>query len=330
MKPLKDWNTLDRGYRFGVKTSYSNFHLGLDVLCAMETQLYAPCDGFVSHWQGHDGGNMIYLKTAGEPFLIRFLHLSNFGKSGSVKGGEVIGYTGNSGLSTGPHLHVDVSKGELKLYDIRNFIDPEKFFMTIKIATIGMPEEVFSEFRDKVRELGGFDLQRTEYEYPIQGDHAGQDLAQFIVNTIYPKEKYVFLYVNSTFSWQLSWYYPKLNKCISSVTSAAKSNDLAFELSHDLIDWFNENRDSLPSIQDLDWNSPTDDMIRAKFNLVAPYLGEDEDIVMTEQEVTLEYNLAFYRDPTPDELAYWSGKPLVEYLKQAVKDRAAFLAQKVQ
>jgi len=48
---------------------------------------------------------------------------------------------------------------------------------------------------------------------------------------------------------------------------------------------------------------------------------------MTEQEVTLEYNLAFYRDPTPEELAYWSGKPLVEFLKAAIKDRTEFLSR---
>ena len=52
--------------------------------------------------------------------------------------------------------------------------------------------------------------------------------------------------------------------------------------------------------------------------------------LMTEQEVTWEYNLAFFRDPTPQELAYWMGKPLAEFLKVAIKDRASYLAGKVQ
>lgn len=46
---------------------------------------------------------------------------------------------------------------------------------------------------------------------------------------------------------------------------------------------------------------------------------------MSEDEVTKQYVLAFYREPSADELAYWTGKDLGDFLSTAIKDRAAFL-----
>ena len=46
---------------------------------------------------------------------------------------------------------------------------------------------------------------------------------------------------------------------------------------------------------------------------------------MSQEEVKLQYALAFYRAPDADELAFWSGKPLLLFLKTAIGDRANFL-----
>lgn len=48
---------------------------------------------------------------------------------------------------------------------------------------------------------------------------------------------------------------------------------------------------------------------------------------MTQEEVIDEYRFAFYRLPDAGELAYWTGKPLKDFLKTAISDRAAFLSQ---
>jgi murein DD-endopeptidase MepM/ murein hydrolase activator NlpD len=48
-------------------------------------------------------------------------------------------------------------------------------------------------------------------------------------------------------------------------------------------------------------------------------------IRMTKEEVRNLYRLAFYREPDAGELTYWEGKPLGEFLKAAIVDRAAFL-----
>ena len=55
------------------------------------------------------------------------------------------------------------------------------------------------------------------------------------------------------------------------------------------------------------------------------YISFQDD--MTEQEVKHIYALAFYRPPDAGELSFWVGKPLAEFLKTAIKDRAEFLNQ---
>lgn len=53
----------------------------------------------------------------------------------------------------------------------------------------------------------------------------------------------------------------------------------------------------------------------------------DLDKKMTAQDVKMLYALAFYRTPDDKELAFWTGKQLHDFLKQAMLDRSAFLAQ---
>ena len=127
-KPLTYWDTLKRGYTFGVKTFYSSFHLGLDIICPVGSILYAWDEiEVVKTMRGVQGGNTIWAKCDGK--LIRFMHLSKMSPVGKYHEGDAIGTTGNTGLSTGPHLHVDIStNGTLDLNNRANFEDPEKYF----------------------------------------------------------------------------------------------------------------------------------------------------------------------------------------------------------
>ena len=54
-----------------------------------------------------------------------------------------------------------------------------------------------------------------------------------------------------------------------------------------------------------------------------PLISFDE--LMTEEEVKKQYALSFYRAPDAGELAHWTGRPLLEFLNTAIKDRAEFL-----
>ena len=117
------------GYRFKERTFYGTKHLGTDYRAKSGTECYAPFDGVITYeGYGVQGGNTIWFKPNGRDVIIRLMHLSKFKASGKVKKGQVIALTGNTGLLTkAPHLHIDISKGTVKLNDINNFLDPEKY-----------------------------------------------------------------------------------------------------------------------------------------------------------------------------------------------------------
>ena len=151
--PLKAWKTAKRGYGFGVKTSYSNFHLGIDHLVPTGTPVYAPTDGMVvGVMYGKQGGNTVWFKMNNGK-LVRFLHLSVFKcKMNQVcKQGTLLALTGNTGeLSTGAHLHTDVSKnGHLDLNNHANFENPDVTFQLANVHPVdtryGQPLNVLAE-----------------------------------------------------------------------------------------------------------------------------------------------------------------------------------------
>jgi murein DD-endopeptidase MepM/ murein hydrolase activator NlpD len=88
------------------------FHTGVDISCSIKTPIRATADGVVSHsgWI-RDSGNVVILEH-GCGFLSVYAHnTSNAVKVGQkVKRGDIIGYVGSTGKSTGPHVHYEVWK----------------------------------------------------------------------------------------------------------------------------------------------------------------------------------------------------------------------------
>lgn len=128
MFPLKTRKVY--GYVFGQKTWYTGKHLGVDYSASKGTELYAPSDGTIlSQTKGVQGGNTILFKPKGKNVVMRFMHLNDFAThGGAVKSGQVIAHTGNTGaLTTGAHLHIDISKNALNINNFANFLDPEKY-----------------------------------------------------------------------------------------------------------------------------------------------------------------------------------------------------------
>jgi murein DD-endopeptidase MepM/ murein hydrolase activator NlpD len=85
-------------------------HNGIDLGCPMSTTLLAPADGVVEYEGRFSGyGNMLMLQC-GQHMTLVFGHLKSFiaKKGQSVKRGQVIALTDNTGWSTGPHLHFEV------------------------------------------------------------------------------------------------------------------------------------------------------------------------------------------------------------------------------
>lgn len=86
------------------------FHRGVDISCSYGHGILAPADGTVTYASFYSGyGRMIVIEH-GHGIATRYGHLSQFAVASGqrVKRGDVIGYVGMSGRSTGPHLHYEV------------------------------------------------------------------------------------------------------------------------------------------------------------------------------------------------------------------------------
>ncbi len=100
------------GYRTHPITRKRELHRGTDLKAKMKTPVYATADGVVEFAGSHNTkgyGRLIILDHA-YGFRTLFGHLSRIAvRNGQVvKKGDLIGYTGNSGISNGPHLHYEV------------------------------------------------------------------------------------------------------------------------------------------------------------------------------------------------------------------------------
>lgn len=83
-------------------------HLGVDYAAPTGTPVVAVGDGVVTHAAWGGGGGKTVKVTHNSNYKTAYLHLSRYGegiRAGSVvKQGQIIGYVGSTGLSTGPHL----------------------------------------------------------------------------------------------------------------------------------------------------------------------------------------------------------------------------------
>ncbi len=91
---------------------YSRMHKGLDFAAPYGTPIMASGDGVVEY-AGRNGGYGKYIRIRhANEYKTAFGHMSSFAqgiKNGvRVKQGEIIGYVGSTGISTGPHLHYEV------------------------------------------------------------------------------------------------------------------------------------------------------------------------------------------------------------------------------
>jgi murein DD-endopeptidase MepM/ murein hydrolase activator NlpD len=98
------------GMRFHPILGYSRFHKGVDFAAVQGTPVYAVTDGLVAFAGGYAGyGNHIRLSHSAN-LGTSYSHLSRIVVSpgARVAQGQLIGYVGTTGLSTGPHLHFEV------------------------------------------------------------------------------------------------------------------------------------------------------------------------------------------------------------------------------
>ena len=109
--------------KFGLRKhpidGYNKMHRGTDFAAPEGTPIMASGDGVIlkSSWCG-GGGNCIKIKH-NSTYSTIYAHLSKFAngmrKGKRVKQGQIIGYVGSTGKSTGPHLHYEVIHNGLKI-----------------------------------------------------------------------------------------------------------------------------------------------------------------------------------------------------------------------
>ena len=128
-------------------------HLGVDYAAPSGTPVHAVADGVVSFkgWSG-GGGNTLRIKHAGN-LETGYLHLRGFAKGINkgtrVKQGDLIGYVGSTGTSTGPHLDYRIWKNGVN-------IDPLKVPQEPAEPIAEQNKAAFEQIRDRiVAELNG-------------------------------------------------------------------------------------------------------------------------------------------------------------------------------
>lgn len=128
------------GYRIDPIYKISKFHAGLDFAAPQGTPIYATADGRIKLAEYNAGGygNHVIINH-GFGYETLYGHMIRIkAKVGqSVKRGEVIGYVGSTGKSTGPHCHYEVHKDGQPVDPVYYFYDdltPEQYDQLLKLA----------------------------------------------------------------------------------------------------------------------------------------------------------------------------------------------------
>jgi len=125
IRPVKGWISSRFGRRESPFTGRREFHRGLDIANRAGTPILAPADGIVTY-AGRKGlmGNMVTIDH-GFSMMTRYGHLKKIlKKKGSrVKRGETIALMGNTGRSTGPHLHYEVRLNGVAVNPMKYFLN---------------------------------------------------------------------------------------------------------------------------------------------------------------------------------------------------------------
>ena len=98
------------GWRSDPIDGTTKFHKGLDLALAQGTPVYAPADGQVESVGQQTGYGLTVVVRHANGFETRYAHLSaaNVRPGQTVSAGEALAHTGNTGRSTGAHLHLEV------------------------------------------------------------------------------------------------------------------------------------------------------------------------------------------------------------------------------
>jgi len=111
IRPVKNgFVSSNFGYRFDPFTGKRVFHSAVDISTWYWDEIYAPADGIVTRTGKNKGSGLFVEVSHGFGYTTLYAHMKKFNvrPGQEVKRHDVLGYVGNTGRSTGPHLHYEV------------------------------------------------------------------------------------------------------------------------------------------------------------------------------------------------------------------------------
>lgn len=128
------------GYRFHPIYKRREMHQGVDFAAPIGTKVFAPANGRVKKVSYSGGYGRMIVIDHGYGYKTRFAHMSKIlvKKGQKIERGETIGLIGNSGLSTGPHVHYEVHKDKVKVNPINYYfkdLSPREYQSIIRMVS---------------------------------------------------------------------------------------------------------------------------------------------------------------------------------------------------
>lgn len=124
---IKDFGRISAGYGWRIHPIYKTrkFHDGMDFTGKIGTPIYATGDGKVKVVKKERGYGKKIVIDHGFGYKTVYAHLDSYRvrRGQKVKRGEIIGELGNTGISTGPHLHYEVRKNGKSLNPINYYFN---------------------------------------------------------------------------------------------------------------------------------------------------------------------------------------------------------------
>ncbi|MCB0737356.1 MAG: M23 family metallopeptidase [Bacteroidetes bacterium] len=127
------------GYRMHPILKIWKMHEGVDFTAPIGTEIYATGDGKIEKAKYGRGFGRHVIIDHGYGYKTIYAHMSKISvrRGQTIKRGELIGLVGNTGSSTGPHLHYEVLKNGRKvdpIYYFSNDLTPEEYEIILNLA----------------------------------------------------------------------------------------------------------------------------------------------------------------------------------------------------
>ena len=146
IQPISNEQLIALASGFGMRIhpiyKVKKMHPGIDFAAPIGTPIYATADGVVSEvsvrFSGY--GKLVEIDH-GFGYRTRYAHMHDFAvqKGQHVKRGELIGYVGDTGLSTAPHLHYEVHMNGTQINPVHYFfndLSPAEYEKIVELASI--------------------------------------------------------------------------------------------------------------------------------------------------------------------------------------------------